>query len=119
MEGKSGPAFQSECFECQPKPVPKTYPVCTIRNTPDKPIHCIVWAKELLFQRLFGRYTIGLMLSACMLCMCGCECKHVRVCMLAFVLSCAGTIVQVCMCVCVCVSVSLSARVCVCVYVCV
>lgn len=29
--------------------------VCTIRNTPDKPIHCVVWAKDLLFPRLFGR----------------------------------------------------------------
>ena len=44
----------TECFECQPKPTPKTYPVCTIRNTPDKPIHCIVWAKDLLFATLFG-----------------------------------------------------------------
>ena len=47
---------KTECFECQPKQAPKTYPVCTIRNTPDKPIHCIVWAKDLLFQRLFGRW---------------------------------------------------------------
>ena len=46
---------ESECYECAPKPVPKTYPVCTIRNTPDKPVHCIVWAKELVFPRLFGR----------------------------------------------------------------
>lgn len=46
---------QTECFECQPKVTPKSYPVCTIRNTPDKAIHCVVWAKELLFQRLFGR----------------------------------------------------------------
>ena len=45
---------ETECFECQPKPTPKTYPVCTIRNTPDKPIHCIVWAKDLLFATLFG-----------------------------------------------------------------
>lgn len=45
----------TECFECQPKPAPKSYPVCTIRNTPDKPIHCIVWAKDLLFNRLFGK----------------------------------------------------------------
>ena len=45
----------TECFECAPKASrAKTYPVCTIRNTPDKPIHCIVWAKELLFARLFG-----------------------------------------------------------------
>mmetsp|Transcript_5833 Transcript_5833/g.8606 ORF Transcript_5833/g.8606 Transcript_5833/m.8606 type:complete len:423 (-) Transcript_5833:1837-3105(-) len=26
----------------------KVYPICTIRSTPDKPVHCIVWAKELL-----------------------------------------------------------------------
>lgn len=45
----------TECYECKPAPVPKSYPVCTIRNTPDKPIHCIVWAKDLLFARLFGR----------------------------------------------------------------
>ena len=49
---------KTECFECQPKQAPKTYPVCTIRNTPDKPIHCIVWAKDLLFQRLFGRQAL-------------------------------------------------------------
>jgi ubiquitin-like 1-activating enzyme E1 B len=49
------PGRDSECYECVPKPVPKTYPVCTIRNTPDKPVHCIVWAKELCFPRLFGR----------------------------------------------------------------
>lgn len=52
-QGKT--TLASECFECQPKAAPKSYPVCTIRNTPDKPIHCIVWAKDLLFQRLFGR----------------------------------------------------------------
>ena len=46
---------QTECFECRPKATPKSFPVCTIRNTPDKPIHCVVWAKELLFQRLFGK----------------------------------------------------------------
>ena len=45
---------RTECFECQPKPTPKTFPICTIRNTPDRPIHCVVWAKDLLFARLFG-----------------------------------------------------------------
>lgn len=44
----------TECFDCQPKPRQKSYAVCTIRTSPDKPIHCIVWAKDLLFQRLFG-----------------------------------------------------------------
>eukprot|EP01121_Diplochlamys_sp_Union-15-3_P008265 TRINITY_DN2183_c0_g1_i1.p1 TRINITY_DN2183_c0_g1~~TRINITY_DN2183_c0_g1_i1.p1 ORF type:complete len:223 (-),score=36.85 TRINITY_DN2183_c0_g1_i1:336-1004(-) len=43
----------AECFECQPKPQPKTFPICTIRSNPSKPIHCIVWAKS-LFNRLFG-----------------------------------------------------------------
>ena len=36
---------QFKCYECDPPAVKKTHPVCTIRNHPDKPIHCIVWAK--------------------------------------------------------------------------
>uniref|UniRef100_A0A4W5MVA9 SUMO-activating enzyme subunit 2 n=1 Tax=Hucho hucho TaxID=62062 RepID=A0A4W5MVA9_9TELE len=43
----------TECYECQPKPTQKTFPGCTIRNTPSEPIHCIVWAKY-LFNQLFG-----------------------------------------------------------------
>uniref|UniRef100_A0A8D0B2U6 SUMO-activating enzyme subunit 2 n=1 Tax=Sander lucioperca TaxID=283035 RepID=A0A8D0B2U6_SANLU len=31
----------TECYECQPKPTQKTFPGCTIRNTPSEPIHCI------------------------------------------------------------------------------
>lgn len=45
---------QTECYECQPKPAPKSYPVCTITSTPSKLIHCIVWAKELALAKLFG-----------------------------------------------------------------
>uniref|UniRef100_A0A1D1YE67 SUMO-activating enzyme subunit 2 n=1 Tax=Anthurium amnicola TaxID=1678845 RepID=A0A1D1YE67_9ARAE len=45
---------KTECYECQSKPTPKTYPVCTITSTPSKFVHCIVWAKELLFAKLFG-----------------------------------------------------------------
>ncbi|KAL5199124.1 hypothetical protein ABZP36_002636 [Zizania latifolia] len=45
---------KTECYECQPKPVPKSYPVCTITSTPSKFVHCIVWAKDLLFAKLFG-----------------------------------------------------------------
>ncbi|XP_075520879.1 SUMO-activating enzyme subunit 2 isoform X4 [Primulina tabacum] len=45
---------RTECYECQSKPAPKTYPVCTITSTPSKFVHCIVWAKELLFAKLFG-----------------------------------------------------------------
>ncbi|XP_061362188.1 SUMO-activating enzyme subunit 2 [Gastrolobium bilobum] len=45
---------RTECYECKPKPAPKTYPVCTITSTPSKFVHCIVWAKDLLFAKLFG-----------------------------------------------------------------
>ncbi|CAK9134069.1 unnamed protein product [Ilex paraguariensis] len=45
---------KTECYECQPKPSPKTYPVCTITSTPSKFVHCIVWAKDLLFAKMFG-----------------------------------------------------------------
>lgn len=43
----------TECYECVQKPRQKTFPGCTIRNTPSEPIHCIVWAKH-LFNQLFG-----------------------------------------------------------------
>lgn len=43
----------SRCYSCFPKPKPKSYPVCTIRTLPEKPIHCIIWAKH-LFNLLFG-----------------------------------------------------------------
>ncbi|KAN0084862.1 hypothetical protein V8E54_001329 [Elaphomyces granulatus] len=45
---------QTECYDCNPKEVPKTFPVCTIRSTPSQPIHCIVWAKSYLLPELFG-----------------------------------------------------------------
>jgi len=50
---------RTECFECRPTPKPKKYPVCTLRNTPEKPIHCIVWAKDMLLARLFGPREAG------------------------------------------------------------
>lgn len=46
--------YETECFECQVKATPQTFPVCTIRSTPSQPVHCIVWAKEYLFNQLFG-----------------------------------------------------------------
>ncbi|KAJ1973004.1 E1 ubiquitin-activating protein uba2 [Dimargaris xerosporica] len=47
----------TECFDCQPKPTPKTFPICTIRSTPSAPIHCIVWAKDYLFSQMFAAKT--------------------------------------------------------------
>lgn len=40
---------ETECYDCNSKEVPKSFPVCTIRSTPSQPIHCIVWAKSYLF----------------------------------------------------------------------
>ncbi|KAI5284066.1 E1 ubiquitin-activating protein uba2, partial [Ascosphaera acerosa] len=45
----------TECYDCTTKPLPKSYPVCTIRSTPTQPIHCIVWAKSYLLPELFGK----------------------------------------------------------------
>ncbi|KAL8663024.1 MAG: hypothetical protein Q9168_008166 [Polycauliona sp. 1 TL-2023] len=45
---------KSECYDCNTKETPKTFPVCTIRSTPSQPIHCIVWAKSYLFTEIFG-----------------------------------------------------------------
>ena len=45
---------KSECYDCQPKPVQKSFPICTIRSTPSQPIHCIVWAKSYLLPEIFG-----------------------------------------------------------------
>lgn len=50
---------KTECFECTKKETPKTFPVCTIRSTPSQPIHCIVWAKNFLFNQLFASETSG------------------------------------------------------------
>ncbi|KAH3674725.1 hypothetical protein WICMUC_003085 [Wickerhamomyces mucosus] len=44
----------SSCYDCLPRETPKTFPVCTIRSTPSQPIHCIHWAKNVLFNSLFG-----------------------------------------------------------------
>lgn len=44
----------TSCYECDGiQKEGRTYPTCTIRNTPSQPIHCIVWAKH-LFHQLFG-----------------------------------------------------------------
>eukprot|EP01052_Picozoa_sp_SAG31_P046035 SAG31_NODE_8645_length_1414_cov_1.825856_2_plen_189_part_00 len=42
-----------ECYECQPKQTPKSFPVCTIRATPDKPEHLVVFGKH-MYEGIFG-----------------------------------------------------------------
>lgn len=47
-------AGATECFACQEHPVPTVFPVCTIRATPSKMVHCIEWAKSWLLAGMFG-----------------------------------------------------------------
>ncbi|CAL9730817.1 ubiquitin-activating enzyme E1-like [Monosporozyma unispora] len=56
FDGYIQPIFpgKTECFDCTKKETPKTFPVCTIRSTPSQPIHCVVWAKNFLFNQLFA-----------------------------------------------------------------
>ena len=45
----------TECYNCRPRggDEGEKYAICTIRSTPDKIEHCIVWGKE-FFSLLFG-----------------------------------------------------------------
>ena len=45
---------KTECYDCNVKETPKTFPVCTIRSTPSQPIHCIVWGKSYLLAEVYG-----------------------------------------------------------------
>ncbi|GMT04696.1 hypothetical protein PENTCL1PPCAC_26870, partial [Pristionchus entomophagus] len=48
----------TECYECVLKDEnKKTFPGCTIRNTPSEHIHCTVWSKH-VFNQLFGELDI-------------------------------------------------------------
>ncbi|EZG46940.1 putative ubiquitin activating enzyme [Gregarina niphandrodes] len=42
----------TECFDCREQPKVTVFPVCTIRLSPEKPEHCIAWAR-FLFESLF------------------------------------------------------------------
>ena len=52
----------TECYECQPIAQPKQFAVCTIRSTPDKPVHCVAWAKYAL-EAIFGPEDEGNVMS--------------------------------------------------------
>ena len=41
------------CYQCVEGVKEQSFPVCTIRQKPEKIIHCIVWAKA-LYEGLFG-----------------------------------------------------------------
>lgn len=53
---------QVECYDCTSRPPTKSYAVCTIRSTPEKPVHCIVWAKS-LWDLIFGQDDDGNVLA--------------------------------------------------------
>ena len=37
---------KTECYDCVQNAVEKTFPSCTIQNTPTEMIHCVVWSKS-------------------------------------------------------------------------
>jgi ubiquitin-like 1-activating enzyme E1 B len=51
-EGFSGQAkavkrFLNDCHNCIPQVKEESFAVCTIRNTPERPVHCVAYAKTL------------------------------------------------------------------------
>jgi len=44
---------QTPCYQCIEREKDQSFPVCTIRQKPEKIIHCIVWAKA-LYEGLYG-----------------------------------------------------------------
>ena len=43
----------TQCYQCAQRTKEQSFPVCTIRQRPEKLIHCIVWAKA-LFEGVYG-----------------------------------------------------------------
>lgn len=61
-EGFAGQArviipFESGCYECTMQSLPPqvTYPMCTIRETPRLPEHCIQYAYVIEWEQHFGK----------------------------------------------------------------
>uniref|UniRef100_A0A8C9GUZ3 SUMO-activating enzyme subunit 2 n=1 Tax=Piliocolobus tephrosceles TaxID=591936 RepID=A0A8C9GUZ3_9PRIM len=52
--GQVYPIFPNEtkCYSCEEKPKNKTYAICTIRQTPTLPEHCVAWGK-LIYETFF------------------------------------------------------------------
>ncbi|ETW35267.1 hypothetical protein PFTANZ_04010 [Plasmodium falciparum Tanzania (2000708)] len=42
----------TKCYSCEEKPKNKTYAICTIRQTPSLPEHCVAWGR-LIFETFF------------------------------------------------------------------
>ncbi|EEQ82732.1 hypothetical protein NCER_100503 [Vairimorpha ceranae BRL01] len=53
--------YTKECFDCLPKPIQKSYNVCTIRTLPTKFEHCIEFVKETFFN---GEYNFNSLIKA-------------------------------------------------------
>ncbi|VWU48519.1 SUMO-activating enzyme subunit 2, putative [Hepatocystis sp. ex Piliocolobus tephrosceles] len=52
--GQVYPIYSNEtkCYNCEEKPKNKTYAICTIRQTPTLPEHCVAWGK-LIYETFF------------------------------------------------------------------
>ena len=61
-EGFAGQArvikpFSTACYECTMHALPPqvNYPMCTVRETPRKPEHCIQYAYVIEWENIFGK----------------------------------------------------------------
>lgn len=57
-EGFSGQAkavvrYLNDCHNCVPAKSEESFAVCTIRNSPERPVHCVAYAKS-LYDGIFG-----------------------------------------------------------------
>ncbi|SOV16584.1 SUMO-activating enzyme subunit 2 [Plasmodium gaboni] len=43
---------ETKCYSCEEKPKNKTFAICTIRQTPSLPEHCVAWGR-LIFETFF------------------------------------------------------------------
>ncbi|AFZ80495.1 ubiquitin-activating enzyme E1b, putative [Theileria equi strain WA] len=43
----------TKCYECEEIPTSTSIPVCSIRQIPEKPTHCVAWAR-MLYELIFG-----------------------------------------------------------------
>lgn len=46
--------YETECHHCTPEmPEHENFAACTLRNSPERPVHCIAYAKN-LYDCIFG-----------------------------------------------------------------
>lgn len=50
--GQSMVFFENECYDCTPKVQEQSFPICTIRGRPQSFVHCVAYAKEVVYANI-------------------------------------------------------------------